>query len=119
MSSLKRKVHVSSAGDGPNICELAAAKTPYSTIAEKFGIGRSTTVDIRKQEQALRDFQRKAVEMNLPEARSMKTGDFEDLDEALYLWFRSANRTWTSAGTCSWSKQKSFMRKCTQGTSVC
>ena len=102
MSSLKRKVHVSSAGNGLKkrkrvvltitekikICELAAAKTPYSTIAKKFGIGRSTIVDIRKQEQALRDFQRKAVEMNLPEARSMKTGDFEDLDEALYLWFK-------------------------------
>ena len=78
---------LSSDGDGPKkrkrkvltimekikICELTASKMLYAAILEKLGIGWSTLADICKQEQDLCNFQRKAVEMNLPEAKSMKT----------------------------------------------
>ena len=82
----KRKRVVLSVDEQLKICEQACSGMSYSTIWERYGIGRSTIVDIRKNEAAMREFQRKSVEMNLPVKKSMKPGQYEDLDEALYLW---------------------------------
>ena len=71
------------------ICKLvAAARYSYIDIASIYGIGWQTVCDIKKKEKELQQFHLKAVEMNMPDMKVMRTGQLDKLDEALYLWFK-------------------------------
>ena len=61
-----------------------------SVIAEKYGIGRSTTADIKKQERKLRSFKQRMTELGIKnvKVKAMKIGSHKQLDEVLYIWFR-------------------------------
>ena len=94
MSSAKRKASPPPAGRGKRkrvvltisqkleICDLVTSRRlSYGDIARKYGIGRQTVADIKKKEKDLREFQRGAVEMNMPEVKVMKTGQYDKLDK--------------------------------------
>ena len=73
-----------------DILQLIKSGTLYTSISEKFGIGISTVVDIKKNASKLEAFKKKTVDMGFKKAtaKTMKIGDYEKLDEALYMWFR-------------------------------
>ena len=86
---VKRKRVVLTISQKLEICDLlASGGHSYGAIAERYGIGRQTVADIKNKEKELREFQRKSVEMNMSGSKSMKTGQFDKLDEALYVWFK-------------------------------
>ena len=60
----------------------------YTLISEKYGIGRSTVVDIKKNKAKLRAYKHKMTEMGVKKVttKSMKMGAYDKLDEALYIW---------------------------------
>ena len=62
----------------------------YSTVADKYGIGRSTIADIKKSEGKLRSFKQRMTEMGVKDVKvkAMRIGAHEKLDEGLYIWFR-------------------------------
>ena len=61
----------------------------YTVIAEKFGIGKSTVSDLKKNKEKILCFQREMMEMEMKkEAKTMRLGDDKRLDQALYLWFK-------------------------------
>ena len=87
---VKRKKVVLTVENKLEIIELLRKGTTYTVISEKYGIGRSTITDIKKNEAKLRSFKEKMMEMGVKEVttKSMKIGAFEKLDEALHIWFR-------------------------------
>ena len=57
----------------------------YSIIAEKFGIGKSTVSDLKKNEEIC-GFQREMMDIRMKrQAKTMRLGDDKQLDQALYL----------------------------------
>ena len=63
----------------------------YSIIAEKFGIGKSTVSDLKKNKEKICGFQREMMDMGMKrQARTMRLGDDKQLDQALCLclWFK-------------------------------
>ena len=58
-------------------------------ISEKYGIGRSTVGDIKKNEEKILKLTRDAAETgNLKKVKAMKPAKDENLEEALYIWFK-------------------------------
>ena len=57
-----------------------------------YGIGNSTISDIKKKEQEFKEFISKRAQLGIKNADKvtnvMKTGSNNELDQALYLWFR-------------------------------
>ena len=61
----------------------------YKLLSEEFGVGISTISDIKKKVPELRNFKRKMAEMGCCRAaKSMKMGKDQELDMAVFLWFR-------------------------------
>ena len=62
----------------------------YTSISEKYGIGRSTVADIKKNESKLREYKERKTTFGFKkvQAKVMKSGSYELLDAALYIWFR-------------------------------
>ena len=61
----------------------------YTVLCKEYGIGRSTITDIKKREPALRAYKRKMTEMGVGQsAKIMKLGRDEELETALFLWFK-------------------------------
>jgi len=59
-------------------------------MAEKYGTDRSTITDIKSSKGKLQSFKEKMKEMGVKEVtnKSMKVAAFDELDLALYIWFR-------------------------------
>ena len=56
---------------------------------DKYGIGRSTVSDIKKNRASIMAFKRQAAEMGMvKKAKTMKIGRDIKLDQAVFLWFR-------------------------------
>ena len=63
-------------------------KKSYTLLCEEYGIGRSTITDIKKRESELRNYKR-MVEMGAGgSVKVMKLGKDEELEIALYQWFK-------------------------------
>ena len=61
----------------------------YKVLKEEYGVGISTISDIKKKGQQLRDYKRKMTEMGCKRpAKAMKLGADEELEAAVFLWFR-------------------------------
>lgn len=61
----------------------------YSVICEKYGIGRSTVGDIKKNRDKFTEFQSVVVSMGMSrDVKAMKLGDDQQLDQAVYIWFK-------------------------------
>ena len=84
----KRKRNVLTIEQKLDIFKLIATGTSYTLISERYGIGRSTVVDIKKNQNKLEGFSKKMVDMGMKKAKTMKIGEYQKLDEALYIWFR-------------------------------
>ena len=84
----KRKRVVLSIDDKLKILKLIESNVSYTVISERFGIGRSTVCDINRTKDELRRFSQKMVDMGTKNVKTMKVGEYEKLDEALYIWFR-------------------------------
>ena len=86
----KRKKIVLSVEQKLHIIDSLQKGASYSIIAEKYGIGRSTITDIKKQEGKLRLFKQRMTELGVKniKVKAMKIGAHEKLDDALYIWFR-------------------------------
>ncbi len=64
-------------------------KKSYQVLADKYGVGVSTIADIKKKREKILCYKRKAVEMGCKRpARVMRLGRDEQLEEALFIWFR-------------------------------
>ena len=64
-------------------------KKSYKLLSEEYGVGISTIADIKKKGPELRDYKRKMKEMGCKRpAKTMKMGRDQELEEALFLWFR-------------------------------
>ncbi len=61
----------------------------YKLLSEEYGIGRSTIADIKRKENEIRRYKRKATELGVQRPRkNMKMGQDEELESALFIWFR-------------------------------
>ena len=84
----KRKRVVLSIEDKLKIIKLIESNVSYTVISEWFGIGWSTVCDINRTKDEIRRFSQKMVDMGTKNAKTRKVGEYEKLDEALYIWFR-------------------------------
>ena len=58
-------------------------------LCKEYGIRSSTITDIKKREPALHAYKRKMTEMGVGRsAKIMKLGRDEELEAALFLWFK-------------------------------
>ena len=85
-----KKRKVLSVEDKLEVLKLIDNGTSYSTITRKYGIGKSTVGDIKKNRIKLEQFKKKTVEMGMKTVniKAMKFGEHKELDESLYNWFR-------------------------------
>ena len=61
----------------------------YTVIGEKFGKGKSTVSDVKKNREKIIKFNKDTLEMGMKKkAKTMKLGKDRNLDDALYVWFR-------------------------------
>ena len=87
-STGKRKRVVLSIDEKMEILKLIDKDVSYSIIMDKYGIGRSTVSDIKKNKDSIMAFKRQAAEMGMvKKAKSMKIGKDEGLDQAVFVWF--------------------------------
>ena len=85
----KRRRVVLSIYDEIEILKLIDKNVSYSIIMDKYGIGRSTVSDIKKNKESIMAFKSQATEMGMvKKAKSMKIGKDEKLDQALFVWFK-------------------------------
>ena len=84
MSSEEKEV-VLSIEQKQEIIELLKKGTSYTIISEKYGIGRSTVSDIKKNESKLNKFKKKMTDMGVKavNTKAMKMGLYEKLDATL------------------------------------
>ena len=91
-SDLKRKRLVLTVEDKLRVCEMFRSKVPRLEIKQNFNIGKSNPKDICKSEEKLKSFQMSKQEMGMSNmtktTKSLKKRMFDQLDDALYNWFR-------------------------------
>lgn len=86
---VKRKRVVLSISDKLDILTMLDKSISYSVICEKYGIGRSTVGDVKKNRDKLTKFRSDMVSMGMSrDAKVMKLGDDQRLDQAVYIWFK-------------------------------
>ena len=86
---MRRKQIVLTIEDKLNILRLIDKSVSYTVIAERYGIGKSTVSDIRKNREKIEKFGRDATEMGMKKkAKTMKLGADKNVEEALYVWFK-------------------------------
>ena len=62
-----------------------------TVVASKFGVGKSTVSDLKKNASKIIEFRRKTEEMGIVRpTKVMKLGSNEKVDEAVFLWFKHA-----------------------------
>lgn len=85
----KRKRVVLTIEEKVKVLDMLDESVSYGVIAEKFGIGKSTVSDLKKNKEKIRSFQREMIDMGMKrQAKTMRLGDDKQLDRALYLWFK-------------------------------
>ena len=94
----KRKRVVLSIEDKLAICDALKGKTSTSVeLSKRYNVGTSTISDIKKSEAKLRSFLSEKSQIGVKgvekKAKCLKTSDYEQLDQALYVWFRQLRET--------------------------
>ena len=63
-------------------------KKSYTVLCDEYGIGRSTISSIKKQDDELREYKIKMLEMGFKRpTKTMKLSYDEELEKAVYFWF--------------------------------
>ena len=74
------------------ICDAIRRGVSYNDIMSQYKIGKSTISDIKKSEPKLRKFKAEKEQLGMrnaaKKAKAMKASVNEELDRALYIWFR-------------------------------
>ena len=84
----KRKRIVLSISDKLEIVDLLDKSVSYTVICEKYGVGRSTVGDIKKNREKIISFKKEMIDMGMKrKAKVMKLADNSQVDRALYMWF--------------------------------
>ena len=92
-TGIKRKRVVLTIADKLAICDALTKKTATpNELAKRYSVGTSTISDIKRSEAKLRGFVSEKSQIGLKEvekkAKCLKTSNYEQLDQALYIWFR-------------------------------
>ena len=93
------------------ILESIKTGASYTVILERYGIGTSIVADIKRNASKLEKFKPKTVEMGFKNAtfKVMKIGEYEKLDEALYIWFRQRRELNIPVKWCFASKKAKIL----------
>ena len=83
----KRKRVVLSIENKLKILKLIDSNISYTVISQRFDIGQSTVCDISRKKDELLRFSQKIIDMGAKNVKTMKVGEYEKLDETLYIWF--------------------------------
>ena len=87
-SAAKLKRTVLTIKDKVKILKLVDT-TSSTIIAERYGIGKSTISDIKRNTEKITKFEMEMTDMGMKKtAKTMKLGDDEKHYKAVYLWFR-------------------------------
>lgn len=79
---------VLSISDKLEVIKLLEQSVSYAIICERFGIGRSTVGDIKKNREKIIYFKKETEGMGMKiEPKMMKLSNNVQLDKALYVWF--------------------------------
>ena len=58
-------------------------------LSERYGVGKSTVSDIKKNKDSILNFKRKVTDMGMnKKVKIMKLGDDMKHDEAVYIWLK-------------------------------
>ena len=88
-STEKRKRKVLTIDEKLEIISLLDENHSLSAIASKYGIGRSTVSDIKRDRQKLLDFKKQTLDMGMYHCpKTMRLGTSTILGKAVYLWFK-------------------------------
>ena len=92
VSGRKRKHVILTIEEKLQACEMVRKKVPKSIVMAKFNIGKSTLNDICRKEESFKNFKAKKEDLGissvLKTAKQIKSGSFDKLDQALYIWLR-------------------------------
>uniref|UniRef100_A0A2H8TNS6 Jerky-like n=1 Tax=Melanaphis sacchari TaxID=742174 RepID=A0A2H8TNS6_9HEMI len=82
-------------------------------LANEFGVGRTTIYDIRKNSEKIKSFFKNNKSLKSMR-KTLKTGEFPEIEDALYLWFlQERNRQTPISGEILKEKAKYFYKKIT------
>ena len=74
------------------ICEKIKRKVSYEEIMHTYNIGKSTICDIKNSETKMREFASNkellGIKNATKSAKSMKPSNYDEVDRALYIWFK-------------------------------
>ena len=92
VSGKKRKHVILTIEQKLKACEMVRNKVPKSMVMEKFNIGKSTLNDICRKEESFKKFKAQKEDLGISSvvktAKQIKSGTFDKLDQALYIWLR-------------------------------
>ena len=75
-ASTKKKRAVLTIEEKVKVLDMLDKSVSYSIITEKFGTGKSTVSDLKKNKEKIRGFQREMMDMGMKrQAKTMRLGD--------------------------------------------
>ena len=84
----KRKRVVLTIAEKLKICQLVRGGRTLQSLADEYGVGKSTVHDIVKNEEKLQAFQKEIRDGDcIKKRKTAKRADLSELDKAVYLWF--------------------------------
>ena len=87
-SNRKRKRLVLTISDKLKICQLVRSGRTLQSVADEYGVGKSTVHDIVKSEEKLQAFQKEIKDGDcIKKRKTVKKADLLALDKAVFLWF--------------------------------
>ena len=85
----KRKRVVLPINDKLDILKLLDKSVSHTVICEKYGIGRTTVGDIKRNREKILAFKKGMLDMGMTrKAKVMKLSDNIQLEKAVYIWFK-------------------------------
>ena len=71
------------------ITQIRSGKAYLSSLATKYGVGRSTISDIKRNAERILRFRREKLEMGMSRsAKIVRAGEFKELHKALFIWLK-------------------------------
>ena len=87
--ALKRKRKVLTIEQKVEILNELSREVPATILSERYGVGKSTVSDIKKNKDSILNFKRKVTDMGMnKKVKIMKLGYDMKHDEAVYIWLK-------------------------------
>ena len=114
--ALKRKRKVLTIEQKVEILNELSRGVSATILSERYGVGKSTVSDIKKNKDSILNFKRKVTDMGMnKKVKIMKLGDDMKHDEAVYIWLKQKRMEGTPTvyqGLFSVKKQSSYIKGC-------